>query len=138
MHADKVPEVVVSRLSLRNLVVRLSLSSVNHVGELYSILDEENGYVVSDKIPVTLLGVELDSKSTDITDSVRRTPAAQDSRETEEDRGLAGGVGEDASAGNILGGLVELEGAKGTSATGVDNTLGDSFVVKAVDLELVR
>lgn len=118
--------------------MRLSLSSVNHVGELYSILDEENGYVVSDKIPVTLLGVELDSKSTDITDSVRRTPAAQDSRETEEDRGLAGGVGEDASAGNILGGLVELEGAKGTSATGVDNTLGDSFVVKAVDLELVR
>lgn len=61
---------------LRNLIVRLGLSSVDNVGELHGILDEEDGNVVSNDIPVTLLGVELDGKTTNIADCVSRTTAS--------------------------------------------------------------
>jgi hypothetical protein len=42
MHELKVPEVVVSCLSLRDLVMRLGLSSVDDIRELYGILYEKH------------------------------------------------------------------------------------------------
>jgi hypothetical protein len=61
---------------LRNLIVRLGLSSVDYIRELHGILDEEDRNVVSNDIPVTLLGVELDGKTTNIADCVSRTTAS--------------------------------------------------------------
>lgn len=64
------PEVVVCGLRLGHLAVRLRLASVDDIGKLHSILNEEDGDIVSNNVPVTLLSVELDRESTNIADSV--------------------------------------------------------------------
>lgn len=73
MQELEIPKVVVSRLSLRNLVVGFWLRSVNHIWELYGILNKEDWNVVSNEIPVTFLGVELDGESTNISNGIGGT-----------------------------------------------------------------
>jgi len=41
--------------SLRNLMVRLGLDCVDEVGEFHRILDEEDGHVVADQVPIALV-----------------------------------------------------------------------------------
>jgi hypothetical protein len=77
MQILKVPKVIMSRLRLRHFVVRLWLSGMNNIWELYSILNEKDGNVVSDKIPVSFLSVELCCESTHITDGIGRTAGAE-------------------------------------------------------------
>lgn len=43
----EVPEIVVGSLGLRNCIVWLRLSSVDHIRELQGVLNEEDGNVVS-------------------------------------------------------------------------------------------
>lgn len=136
MVEDKVPEVVVGSLCLGHLVVRLALASVDNVGELHGVLDEEDGNVVANDVPVTLLGVKLDSKPSNITDGVSTASASQDSGEAEEDRRLAGGVSQDGSVGEVLKTLKDSELSKGASSTCVNNTLRDTLMVKAVNLTM--
>ena len=64
------PKVVVSCLSLRNLIMGLWLSCMDDIRKLNSVPNEENRYVVANNIPIALLSVKLDSKSTNISDSV--------------------------------------------------------------------
>ena len=134
VHIGEVPKVIVRRLCLRDFIVRFRLARVDKFGELDGVLDEEDRDVVPDDVPVALLCVELDSEAANITNSVRRASAAEDGGESDEDRGLAGCVRQDASAGDIFGGFVEFECPKGTGTAGVDDTLGDAFMIEAVDL----
>jgi hypothetical protein len=46
------------------------------------VLDEEDGDVVSNNVPVALLSIELDGEATDVTDSVCRTTATEDGGES--------------------------------------------------------
>jgi len=62
---------------LRNLIVRLRLSSVNNVRELHRILNEENWDIITHNIPVALFSVELDSEATNIADCVSGAAAPQ-------------------------------------------------------------
>jgi hypothetical protein len=130
----KVPKVVVRRLRLRHLVVRLGLAGVDDVGEFDGILDEEDGDVVADEVPVALLRVKLGSEAADIADCVSAASAAQDGREADKDGRLAGRVGQDGRNGEVLDALEQLELAKRAGATGMDDSLGDSLVVKPHDL----
>lgn len=57
----EVPEVVVGRLCLRNLVVWLGLSSMDKIRELESILDEEHWNVVAYHVPITFGSIVLQS-----------------------------------------------------------------------------
>jgi len=91
----EVPEIVMSRLSLGYLIVGLRLCSVDNVGELDSVLDEENGNVVSNDIPVALVGVELHGEASYISDGIGGPPGAEDSRETYKDGSCTGSVIED-------------------------------------------
>jgi hypothetical protein len=59
MHELEIPEVVMRRLSLRDGIVRLRLSSVDDIGEFDGVLDEEDRNVVSNNVPVTFLGIEF-------------------------------------------------------------------------------
>lgn len=129
MHILEVPEVVMRALSLRNLIMRLWLSSVNDIWELNRILDKKHGNIVSDDIPVTLIGIELQSKSTDITNGIGRTSRSKNSRETNKHRSSAGGIVQDIGTGELGDRSVELEVAMDTSATGVDNTFRNTFMV---------
>lgn len=72
----EVPEVVVSRLGLGHLVVWLGLAGVDNVWKFDGILDEEDGYVVADEVPVPLFGVELDGETTHVARGVHAAPAS--------------------------------------------------------------
>jgi len=85
----KVPKVVVCRLGLGHLVVGLGLAGMNDIGELDGVLDEEDGDIVADNVPVALLRVELDSEAADIAYCVGAATAAEDGREANEDGCLA-------------------------------------------------
>ena len=50
--------------------MRLRLHSMNNIGEFNGILNEENRDIVSDKVPDTLVSVELDCEPSNITNSV--------------------------------------------------------------------
>ncbi len=62
-----------SALSLRNFIVWLWLNRVNNVRELDSVLDEENRYVVADKVPVSFFSVEFDGEAPNVANSVLKT-----------------------------------------------------------------
>ena len=68
----EVPEIVVGRLSLRDFGLGLWFSGVDDIGEFDCILDEEHGNVISNEIPVSFTRVKLDSKTTDISNCIRR------------------------------------------------------------------
>jgi hypothetical protein len=131
----EIPEIIVCALRLRHLVVRLGLAGVDNVGELHGVLDEEDGDVVTDDIPVSLLGVELDGKSADIADRIGTASAAEYGRETDEDGRLTRGVCEDGGEGEVLGALEHAEGTECASASGMDNSLRNTLMIKAVDLQ---
>jgi hypothetical protein len=78
----EIPEIVVCSLRLRDFIMRLRLASMDNIWELHCILDEEDGYVIADNIPVAFLSVELDCESSNITNSISTTPTAEDGRES--------------------------------------------------------
>jgi len=130
----EVPEVVVSGLSLRNLIVWLWLSCVDDIWELDGVLNEENWDVVSNHVPVTLVGVHLEGETAYITDGISATTATENSGESEEQWCLARGIGQDTSRCDVLKRLLQGKGTKGGSTTGVYNSFWNALMVEAVDL----
>jgi len=66
-----------SRLSLGNLVVRLGFGGMDEVRELDGVLNEEDGDIVSDEIPISKLGIEFDGEASDVSDGVGRTSVSR-------------------------------------------------------------
>jgi hypothetical protein len=91
LEADKIPEVVVLRrqavriavsdgdgdtyggLAGWDFVVWLRLDGMDHVREFYGVLNEEDGNVVSDNVPVSFQSVEFACKATNISYGVLET-----------------------------------------------------------------
>lgn len=136
VHIDEIPKVVMRTLTLRYFVMWLRLDRVNNIGELDSILDEEDGDVVPDNIPVALGRVHLDGEPAHITDGVGTTLATLDSREAQEERCLAAGIGQHTGGRDVLGALEELEGAESACAASMHDAFGDAFVVEAHNLNM--
>ena len=88
-HDLEVPKVVVSCLSLRNLIMGLWLSCMDDIRKLNSALNEENGYVVANNIPIALLSVELDSKSTKTSQTVSALPRLPSTVENRRNTGVS-------------------------------------------------
>ncbi len=63
---DEVPEGVVRGGRLGEAAIGLLLGGVDEVGEFDGVLDEEDGDVVADQVPVAVLGVELDGEAADV------------------------------------------------------------------------
>ena len=53
--------------------LRISLLGVNEVREFSRVTDEEDGGVIEDPVQVTLLSLQLDSKSTGVPSSIGGT-----------------------------------------------------------------
>ena len=119
---------------LREAPVRLRLDGVDQVGELDRVLDEEDGDVVADEVPVPLLGVELHREAADVAGEVGRALAAGDGGEADEDGRLLALALEEVGAGDVGERPVVLEVAVGPVAAGVDDPLGDALVVEVEDL----
>jgi len=47
---------------------------MNNIWESESILNEEDWYVIANNIPISLISIELDSKSTDISHGISASP----------------------------------------------------------------
>lgn len=59
-----------SSSSLRNCLVRLGLQSMNHVGKLHSILDEEDWQIDTDDVQIACVSVEASCETSNISSSV--------------------------------------------------------------------
>jgi hypothetical protein len=98
-------------------------------------LDEEDGDVVANNVPIAFFGVELDGESSNIANGVCRPTATKHGRESQEDGSCAGRVCEHTGGGDIGGRFEERELAESSRATSVYDALGDALVVEAVDLQ---
>lgn len=133
--------------------MRLRLDSVNKVREFNGVLNEENGNVISDDIPVAFFSIKFGCKPSDIADSVLRGDTLVDdmhekgaytnsaatrtlhSAETGENRSRPRGIRQDRGKCVFRSAIVKhFEIAMGTSTTGMYHTLWNAFMVKAVDL----
>ena len=69
--------------------IRLHLHSVDEIGKLDGVLDEENRNVVANQIPVALTGVEFHREATHVARRVDRPGAAGDRGELSKHRSLS-------------------------------------------------
>lgn len=95
VQAHEVPSIVVRCLRLRNLVVGLGLDGVDQIWELDRVLNVEDGDVVSNQIPVTLIRVQTGGETTRITNGVGTTPRTADGGESDIGRSDFSGIGKD-------------------------------------------
>jgi hypothetical protein len=130
----EVPEGVMGRRGLRHRKVRLRLRCVHEVGKLHRILDEEDGDVVTDEIPVALVRVELDGESTNVPGRIGRAAFAEHRREPHEHRRLLADFGEERGAGELGDRVGTFEDAVRRGAARVDDALGNPLVVEVRDL----
>lgn len=70
LKTNEVPKVIMSTLPLRNLIARLGFHGMDDVGKFYSILNEENGNVISDYVPITFGSIELHGETANIANSI--------------------------------------------------------------------
>ena len=130
----EVPERVVGGPGLRHREVRLGLGGMDEVRELHRVLDEEDGNVVADQVPVPFVGVELDGESANVARGVGGAALAEHRREPHEDRRLLACLGEHRGAGDVGQRLVTLEVAVRRRPARVDDPLGNALVVEMGDL----
>jgi hypothetical protein len=130
----EVPERVVCARRLWHRVVRLGLHSVDQVGKLHRVLDEEDGDVVADQVPVALIGVELHREAARVARGVRGSALAHHRGETHERGRALAGLGEDGSPRELRERLVALEVAVCARPTRVHDALGNPLVVEVGDL----
>lgn len=107
--------------------------SMDEVRELGRVAQEEDGRVVGDHVPVALIGTELDAEASRITSAVVRTGLATDGGEADSNGAFLVGNAEDIGLAQIFHRLGALEGTMGTTALGVDDSLGDPFTVEVGD-----
>ena len=121
-------------LSLRDFVVRFWLDRMDEIRELDRLLDEEDGDVIANDVPVAFFGVEFGGETSNVSDSVCASSATLDGREANKGWCSARGVGQHPSGGDILKTLEELELAMSTSPSSMDDTFRDTLVVEAMNL----
>ena len=56
---DEIPEIVMRGLRLRESAIRLFLYRMDEVRELDWILDEEDGNIIADNVPIALFGIKF-------------------------------------------------------------------------------
>jgi hypothetical protein len=107
---------------------------MDEIRKLQRILNEEDGDVVSNDIPVALFRVKLDREPTDISHSICRAAAAQNCAESREERRTTGRVAENTSCSILRKTFVHFKCSEGSGAASVDDSLGNAFMVESMDL----
>ena len=114
--------------------VGLGLHRMDEVGKFDGVLNEEDGDVVADEVPVAFLGVELHCKAANVAREVERSLAAGDGREANKGRRvfsptrwkMSARVMSDSDFG-------QLEKAMRTIAAGMHDALGDALMIEVED-----
>ncbi len=131
---DEIPEGVVRRGRLREAAIRLHLHGMDQVGELHRVLDEEHRDVVADQVEVALVGIELHGEAAHVARRVDRAGAARHRREAREDLCPFARVLQERGLGQARHVLERLEVAVRGRAAGMDDALGNAFMVEMGDL----
>ena len=97
---------------------------MDEVRELGGVPDEEDGGVVEDPVPVTLLGPELDGKTSRVTGSVRRAGLSSDGGKSDGSANFGANAGEKRVGGDIAQIVGDLKVAMGSSTLGMDLSQG--------------
>jgi len=111
------------------------LQWLTKVRKLDRLLDKEDRNVVADNIPITLLGIELDRKASNVSDRIRAATAALNSGEPQEHGRGPRGVGQHSGVRDIFQAFVQLEMAVCCGPSSVDHTLRDTFVIESMNLK---
>ncbi len=75
-------EIIPEHICVLEMRLRIPLLRVDEVWELGGITNEENGRVIEDPVPITLVGAKLKGKASRVTSSVGTSRLATDSTET--------------------------------------------------------
>lgn len=115
---------------LLNVGFGIRFQGVDHVGELHAVADEEDGEVVANEIEVAFSGVELDGKTTRISESLGAATLVDDGGETNNDGSLDTGSSEKISTSEVGDVVSDFEETFGTGTSGMNNPLRDPFPVE--------
>ena len=125
-------------LSLWYLIMRLWLAGVNDVREAHGILDEKDRNIISNDVPVALVGVELDCKAAYITNRIRTPTASKNGGKPKKYRRFSTSFCQNTRRCHVCSALMQPEGTKSTSSASMYHSLGDSFMIEAMYLLLVK
>jgi hypothetical protein len=103
---------------------------VDEVGELHGVAKEEDGRVVVDMVPVSVLGAELDRETTGVTSGIGGSTLTSDGRETSGRADLGADLCEELGAREVRNVVGDFEGTVSSSSLGVDDTLGYTFTIE--------
>ncbi len=103
---------------------------MDEVRELDRILNEEDGNVVADDVPVAALRIQLHGKPADVAREVERALAADDRRETHERRRHLAATLEQVRARDVGKRIVSFEKPVRAEAARVHDAFGYSFVIE--------
>ena len=131
---SEIPEGVVRAGRLRHAIVRLGLDGVHQVRELHRILDEEDGDVIADQIPVALVRIKLHGKAAHVARRVGRTALAGHRGKAHEDGRALARLGEQRRARQLALLLVAFEVAMGGRTARMHDALGDALMVEMREL----
>src|ERR1039457_1169444 len=130
---NEIPEGVVPGCRLRKSAVRFHFYGMDEVRKFNGILDEENRDVVADQIPIALLRVKLDGKSTHVARSIYRARAACDGRYTGKQGCLLTHLGKHFGGGVFFQRGGQLKETMHARPSRVNDTLRDTFVIEMRD-----
>ena len=130
----EIPERVVCAGRLWHRVVGLGLQGVHEVRELHRVLNEEDGDVVADEVPVAFVRVELHREAPGVAHRVGRAAFAGHRREAREHGSPLPLLREERRPGDPGQRLEALEEAVCARAARVDDAFRDPLVVEVRDL----
>ncbi|KAH3669350.1 hypothetical protein OGAPHI_001471 [Ogataea philodendri] len=113
-----------------NVCSWVSFLSVDEVRELGWIPNKENRGVIVNQVQVSVLGVELGSKSSWVSGRVCRTFLTTDGGESGENSGLLTNSVQELGGTHIGDVISDFENTVGTRTLGMDNSLWNSFSVE--------
>lgn len=116
-------------VAVRKIGLGVALLGVNEVRELGRVAQEENGSVVGNHVPVALLSPELDGETTRVASKIGAAALTTNGRETDGDGALLALL-EDVREAQVVQRLGSPIETVGTTALGVDYTLGNTLAVE--------
>ena len=126
----EVVEGVVSASSLRHIIMRFRLHSVDQIGKLDGVLYKKDGDVISHQIEVAVISVEFDGEPSNVSDRLRRSLVSSYRRKTHEHGRLFSFIRQEVSAGDVGQVVRQLENSVCGKTASVDYPLGDPLVIE--------
>jgi hypothetical protein len=114
--------------------LRVALLSVDEVRELGGVSDEEDGGVVENPVPVTLLGPELDGEASRVTGSVRRAGLSSDGGKSDRSANFGANAGEKRIRGDITQIVGDLKVSMGSSTLGMNLSQGCEWNTDQIEM----